>query len=293
MIAQYVDVNGARTRYFEAGSGEPLVLVHGGEIGAVGGAGALLWDRNLEGLARHFRVVAFDRLGEGHTDAPKRDEDYSAEAVARHVHDFLVALRLERAHLVGQSRGAYWVTRVAVEHPEMVMSLVLCNSATLAPGERDLERRRAAIFADTPADPREAIVHRWSRLSFTTDHITRELVDAMLALSELPKNREAAVKMATLRQRQWLPGLERQKQDTLTRIRAGGLALPVLIVWGSDDPQAVLDNGLDLYDLFGTCNAKPTRMYVLGRAGHFHFREHADEFNRVVTEFLRTHGPRA
>jgi pimeloyl-ACP methyl ester carboxylesterase len=63
-------------------------------------------------------------------------------------------------------------------------------------------------------------------------------------------------------------------------------------VWGSDDPQAVLDNGLDLYDLFGTCNAKTTRMYVLNRAGHFHFREHPNEFNRVVTDFLRAHGPR-
>jgi 2-hydroxy-6-oxonona-2,4-dienedioate hydrolase len=217
MIARYVDVSGARTRYFEAGSGEPLVLVHGGEIGAIGGAGALLWERNIEGLARHFRVIAFDRLGEGHTDAPTRDEDYSADAVARHVHDFLRALRLERAHLVGQSRGAYWITRLAVEHPDLVMSLVLCTSATLAPEERDLEGRRAEIFAATPSEPREAIVHRWSKLSYTTDHITTELVDAMLALSELPKNREAAAKMKALRQTQWLPGLERQKQDTLAR----------------------------------------------------------------------------
>ena len=287
LTERYAAVNGIRTRYFEAGAGEPLVLVHGGEIGVVGGAGALLWDRNIEGLAQRFRVIAFDWLGEGRTDNPGRDEDYSAEAVLRHQHDFLRTLGLDRLHLVGQSRGAHFITRLALEYPGLARTLVICNSATLAPEDRDLEQRRTELFAATPAAPREAIRSRWSTLSCTSDHLTDAFVDALAELAQLPKSLEAVEKMKTLRSTQWLPGLERQKADTLRRIEAGELKVPTLLVWGSDDRQAILKNGIELYGLLAASNPEETRMYILNRAGHFHFREYPDEFNRVVTGFIQ------
>lgn len=288
MHERYVTVDGLVTRYFEAGSGEPLVLVHGGEIGVIGGAGGLLWDRNIAGLAARFRVIALDRLGEGKTENPARDEDYTAEAVLGHLRDFLRTLGLERAHLVGQSRGAYWITRLALEYPELVRSLVICNSATLAPEGTDstLEQRRAAIFASMPEALRDAIAYRWSTLSYTSDHLTSSFVDALVELAQQPKNQAAATVMARLRTTQWLPTLERQKADTLRRIEAGALRAPTLVVWSTHDRQATLENGLALFGLVASSSPARTRMYILNRAGHFHFREYPDEFNRVVTEFL-------
>ena len=125
---QYVDVNGARTRYFSAGEGEPLVLVHGGHFGLRGSAED--WDVNFDRLARDYRVLALDKLGMGFTDNPPSDDDYIIESHAAHLHGFLDALGIERAHLVGHSRGGYAVTRVALAHPGRVHSLTGISSSS-------------------------------------------------------------------------------------------------------------------------------------------------------------------
>jgi 2-hydroxy-6-oxo-6-(2'-carboxyphenyl)-hexa-2,4-dienoate hydrolase len=66
---KYIDVNGIRTRYLEAGDGEPLVLFHGGNMGSANLAEcAEDWELNMPGLSRHFRVIAVDKLGQGFTD---------------------------------------------------------------------------------------------------------------------------------------------------------------------------------------------------------------------------------
>ena len=71
---KFIDVEGIRTRYFERGSGETVVLVHGGAFGSTTGAcSADDWDLNFDGLAQWFRVFAIDKLGQGYTDNPRTD----------------------------------------------------------------------------------------------------------------------------------------------------------------------------------------------------------------------------
>src|SRR5690348_12819649 len=77
-----IDVDGIRTRYYEDGTGEPLVLFPGGVFGTHYSLDA--FSLNLPALARHFRVIAVDKLGQGHTDNPKTDADYSVAALLRH-----------------------------------------------------------------------------------------------------------------------------------------------------------------------------------------------------------------
>src|SRR5262249_7257163 len=59
-----VEVDDLQTQYFEAGEGEPLVLLHGGEFG---GGAEFCWENNIFELARHYRVIAPDLLGFGGT----------------------------------------------------------------------------------------------------------------------------------------------------------------------------------------------------------------------------------
>ena len=63
MKIKYVDVNGIRTRYLEAGTGEPLLLVHGGGFGRCYNASANDWDLNIDGFAKSFHVFAIDKIG--------------------------------------------------------------------------------------------------------------------------------------------------------------------------------------------------------------------------------------
>ena len=82
-------------------------------------------------------------------------------AQQRHLHQFIATLGLGRLHVGGQSRGAYAPTRIALEHPEMVRSLIIVATGTLAPDLGDLQQRRAAIFGAAPTElarPRKAIL---------------------------------------------------------------------------------------------------------------------------------------
>src|SRR3954470_19319454 len=85
--AKFVDVGGIRTRYFDGGTGEALVLIHGGQWPST--ASADLWAPVFDHLAANFHVYAFDKLGHGFTDNPKTDADYSMDAIIRHAYGFI------------------------------------------------------------------------------------------------------------------------------------------------------------------------------------------------------------
>src|ERR1700735_1000348 len=130
----WIDAEGVSTCYFKAGNGEPVILIHGGNMGAPEASiSAACWIFNIGPLAEHFRVIAFDRLGQGYTGAPLRDEDYTMAASARHAQAFLRAFNLPPVHLVGHSRGAFIAARIALESPELVRSLTMVSSSTLMP----------------------------------------------------------------------------------------------------------------------------------------------------------------
>ena len=82
---KYIDVDGIKTRYFDKGSGPVVVLFHGGHFGFHDAADcAEDWSLNFDGLSERFHVFAVDKIGQGFTDNPKRDEDYtSARAISR------------------------------------------------------------------------------------------------------------------------------------------------------------------------------------------------------------------
>lgn len=112
---KFVDVDGIRTRYFDDGEGEPLVLVHGGNCGDNDNVDlASNWDLNWPWLVKSFHVYALDKLGQGFTDLPRRDEDYHFGCVVHHAYGFIRALGLRQVHLVGHSRGGYVSTRLAL-----------------------------------------------------------------------------------------------------------------------------------------------------------------------------------
>ena len=98
---KFVDVDGIKTRYFEGGSGETLVLVHGGQFGSIYSAD--VWSLNFDILCEHFHVYAFDKLGQGYTDNPKTDAEYTMKAVIEHTYQFLRTVGIQKANLLGHS----------------------------------------------------------------------------------------------------------------------------------------------------------------------------------------------
>jgi pimeloyl-ACP methyl ester carboxylesterase len=97
-----VVVDGLLTSYLEAGHGEPVVLLHGGEFGA---SAELGWERNIAALAEHHRVLAPDMLGFGQS-AKVIDFNDGRGMRIRHVARFCDAVGVRSAHFVGNSMGA-------------------------------------------------------------------------------------------------------------------------------------------------------------------------------------------
>lgn len=105
--------------YREAGSGEPVVFLHGYLMDS------RLWDGLVERLAPDMRCIALDLPFGAHRHALRRDADLSARGVARLVADALAALALEGVTLVGNDSGGAIAQVVAAEHPERLARLVL------------------------------------------------------------------------------------------------------------------------------------------------------------------------
>jgi 2-hydroxymuconate-semialdehyde hydrolase len=95
-------VDGLVTGYLEAGDGDPVVLLHGGEFGA---SAELGWERTIGALAEHYRVLAPDMLGYGHSAKVVDFVDGRGLRI-RHVAAFCAAMGVDSAHFVGNSMGA-------------------------------------------------------------------------------------------------------------------------------------------------------------------------------------------
>lgn len=283
---KFVDVDGIRTRYFEKGSGETLVLFHGGNFGSNDAADcALDWGLNFDALAQWFHVYAVDKLGQGLTDNPKNDQDYTMAAVVQHALAFLDTLALQEVHLVGHSRGAYLVARMALERGDLIKSCIPVDTNTLAPGVG----RNDIVMANAPKPRLGRDSQQWvlERYSYRYDHITDDWLDAVTAIAALPKYKEAVDTMENkgLKTNLFLTRLARQKEETLGWIRDRGLKKPTLLVWGYNDPTAPLDMGLRLYELMAG-RERRTQMHIINQAGHFSYREHPREFNEVLRGFI-------
>jgi 2-hydroxy-6-oxo-6-(2'-carboxyphenyl)-hexa-2,4-dienoate hydrolase len=281
---KFVDIDGIRTRYFDKGRGETILLLHGSFFGEPFSSDcAANWSRNFEGLAQSARVIALDRLGQGYTDNPKRIEDYTMKAVGRHVRDFVKTLGLRPVHIVGHSRGGYVACRATLDYPEMVKTCTIIDSGTLAPGTTPMHE----IMAGAPKPNLTKESQRWvlQRYSFGHDHVDDEWVGALATVAALPKSKEAAKLVETS---DYAADLQREKTETFGLIKTRGMGKPTLVIWALNDPTAVIERG---HTLFKAIAEKEPRaeMHVFNKSGHFVYREYPDEFNALLKSWVSQH----
>lgn len=120
-MGTYVDIGPVHTWYEAQGHGEPLVLLHAGlDTNAS-------WGGELQALAEHFRVVAPERRGHGHT--PDVEGPLSYDVMAEDTTAFIDTVLGRPVHLVGWSDGAILALLVAMTRPDLVRKLVLIGSA--------------------------------------------------------------------------------------------------------------------------------------------------------------------
>jgi pimeloyl-ACP methyl ester carboxylesterase len=126
-MAEYVQLGDVSTWYDEHGSGEPLVLMHGGLVDT------RFFEANLGPLAERFHVYTPERRGHGHT--PDVPGPITYQLMADDTIAFLETVVREPADLVGHSDGAFVAMLVAMQRPELVKRLVLIGGGFNKSGE--------------------------------------------------------------------------------------------------------------------------------------------------------------
>ena len=141
------DSNGVKIRYVTEGKGEPVVLIHGWM------GDSSMWGRDRAGNTKlvtkgadGFRLIALDCRGHGKSDKPHDPEKYGPE-MAADVVCLLDHLKIEKAHLVGYSSGAFIAGKVAATNPERVLSVVYAGQAPLVAGARASGSSEVDVFA--------------------------------------------------------------------------------------------------------------------------------------------------
>ena len=298
LSAKFIDVNGVKTRYYDYGQGEVLVLVHGGGLG--GSSTANNWSRNIPGLSKRFRVIAVDRLGQGMTGVPDDDAKFNNDGVVDHLFNFIRALNLTKINLVGHSAGGGTVFSLALQHPELVDKLVLVSRAGHMPSPGPGNQRLDDVLAKCPPGPGFDYSYcRLQALGYHSDTFPRDYMEADDWMGHQPAAVAAQKRLAAIRAKNAAaqgpnPAPNNTARDeTWARARAGALTMPILIytgmqdmlTWMTPDEHNMIRAELGFFDIVGTKNPR-VKMTVVNDAGHFPYREHPEQFNNDLTNWI-------
>ncbi|MDI3387653.1 alpha/beta hydrolase [Streptomyces sp. B-S-A8] len=268
--------SGMRLRYYEAGEADatPVVLLHGSGPGATGWSN---FSGNIGAIAdAGFHVVAPDMPGWGDSDAQATaDMDHDATLV-----EYLDALGLDKAALVGNSMGAHTAVRFATLHPERITHLVTMGASLgrgpaslFAPADGPSEGLKVLVKAYKDASPEnmKALVEimTYDKARFATPELTRARSEAALARPDHLKN--------------YVEGLAHGAPIPIKvdRSKIPGIQTPTLLIHGRDDRVLHYETSLRLL-----ADIPNSRLVLLNRCGHWAMIEHAAEFNRLVIDFL-------
>ncbi|OZC73625.1 alpha/beta hydrolase [Rhodococcus sp. 06-462-5] len=126
-VGRYVNVDGLRTYYEEAGSGQPIVCIH------AAGQDTMMYRWVTTGLSDHYRVISVDAPGHGKTLEPEGGAFTSLAQHAEFNEKFMAALGLERPIIVGCSMGGNMVLDLAARRPNFYAGVISCEGSDYTP----------------------------------------------------------------------------------------------------------------------------------------------------------------
>ena len=259
--------------YHEAGSGSPLLLLHGS------GPGVSAWSnfsRNLPVFAQRFRTLCLDMPGFGASPAIAWNRVYS-QVAADAVRSFLDGLEIESVDIVGNSMGGNVASEFALRYPSRVSRLVLMGPGGLAVNVfSPVVSEGAKRLFEFLGDPSRNRMIAWVE-TMVSDRglITDELIDERMANALRPGVIEAT--------RQIFATFDDPHLNPLGPLwaRASGIDQPTLLIWGRDDRMLPYEGGL-----FPFRQLPNAELHAFSNCGHWAQVERKDDFERLVIEFV-------
>ena len=255
MCSHKIQVNGLDVRYYTAGQGDPLVVIHGGA------GDARTWMKNIVALAERYTVYAPDLPGFG--DSQPLAGEYYIPELAEFVGSFSDCLELENFHLVGHSLGGGIALNYALESPHKIKKLVLVSSLCLG--------TEIALWVRLLSLPARSIGTAILAILRGIKWLVRALlipVEFVVPLSFTSVNLGSNITTF-------------KEQTLVLANRLSEIVMPTLLVWGARDPIVPVRHAYAAAQMIPDCQLR-----VFEGRGHNVHRDEIREFSKVLTGFL-------
>ncbi len=252
--------NGIDIHYTIEGEGPVVTMSHSL------GCNLSMWDEQASALSARYRVLRYDTRGHGQTTAPSGP--YALDQLAEDLRALLVAIGVSRTHFVGISMGGMIGQVFALKHPQMLGSLILCDTTSRYPEDvrAAWDERILTVLARGMEPMVEPTLQRWFTASFRKQH--HEMMDRVRAMlrGTPPKGYIGCCHA--------IPTIN--TTDRLREIRC-----PALVIVGEEDKGTPVEMARLIHA------ALPgSELAIIPSASHLSNMEQPEEFNRVLLTFL-------
>ncbi|MBK8900022.1 MAG: alpha/beta hydrolase [Anaerolineaceae bacterium] len=265
--------------YVERGQGAPLVLLHGS-----GPTDLRTWGQQIEPFAEHYRVIAYSQRY--HYPNAWLDDDSSVLSTYVHASDLaalIAALQLGRVHLNGFSYGADIALRFALEHPDLLHTLVV--------GEPGLNSWLVTLPGGAIQFAESARTLQAAKTEVQNGNLARGLqlfMDVVMGVSAFDQIPPALYERLLANVR--LIGYEQteisESVTDITRAEATAIRTPTLILTGDESPEAFLLVSQELARWIPHAE----QAQITGASHLLHVMNPTD-YNATVLRFLARHAP--
>jgi pimeloyl-ACP methyl ester carboxylesterase len=257
-----IDLPGGTLTYRAAGTGDPLVFLHG-----LGG-NSMSWVRQLETLSGEFRLIAWDAPGYGGSDRRVPDAEAHAEAAA----ELIDELGIAPVVLVGHSMGGVVAGRLAARRPELLSMLVLSST-----------------FAGKDASPEDPLSEGFKKRIQELRTLDREQfgvarAKAMVAKQAPPEVVRAVAEVAADVNPNGFIDACKMLNSADNRRWLGDIHLPTLILEAAEDRIITKDQGEILAELI-----PHAERHTQPGVGHAPYLENPEQYNQALMAFIRRH----
>ena len=269
--SRFVKVAGLNIHYHEAGTGFPVVFIHGGGPGASGWSN---FNRNIDAFAVNWRVIVIDLPGFGRSDHKIPDEGVLA-GYADTVVGLMDELGIPKAHIVGNSLGGGTALMLALKYPDRIGNIVAMGTAGglpvfgLFPSEG--QRKLSAFYEGDGGPSMEKLRDFIHSLVYDPSTVSEAMLQQRYDVATRPE----VIANPPLKFKGGKPF------EDLWSLNLRDITHRVLLINGREDRVTPVDANFILLKLLPNA-----RLLVIPQCGHWVQWEKAAEFNATVHGFL-------
>lgn len=261
---QFIDIGENRIRYFEEGEGETVIMIHGL------GQAMYTFRHNIHIISEYCHVITIDLIGHGHSSKPECN--YEINDFSQLIVDFMDAMGIENASLLGFSTGAVIALDVAIKHPEYVNKLILLSPGGMTksyPGY--IKKLTTPIISD--------IIFTFFNKNMVKSVLEQAYYDPTLVKKDVIRHYHKVLSDKENLDA-FMISLSNWNDEEIAYSLSEVIA-PAFIFWGENDTWHPIEM-LEIYEeALGDVYSA-----TFAECGHMLHEERADEFNKKVIEIL-------